>query len=72
MSIRSAINAVRKNLPNEIMEVDSKVSINYEMTAYAEVLSAVSPMLLFNNIAGFPGFKVVSNMFSSRSKIAAY
>ncbi len=72
MSIRSAINAVRKNLPNEIMEVESKVSINYEMTAYAEVLSAVSPMLLFNNIAGFPGFKVVSNMFSSRSKIAAY
>ncbi|MGC8558890.1 MAG: UbiD family decarboxylase domain-containing protein, partial [Nitrososphaeria archaeon] len=72
MSLRSALEEIMKALPGEVIEINKQVSINYEITAYAEALSASSPVLIFRNVNNFPGTTVVSNMFSSRSKIAAY
>ncbi len=72
MSLRSALGELIRSLPNDVIEIDGEVSIEYEITAYAEMLSSTSPVLVFKNIKGYPSFRMVSNLFSSRSKIALY
>jgi len=72
MSLRSALSDLMSVLPNEVLEIDSEVSTEYEITAFAEELSIQSPVLVFKRVKNYPQFTVISNMFSSREKIAAY
>ncbi|MFP3262421.1 MAG: UbiD family decarboxylase [Nitrososphaeria archaeon] len=72
MSLRSALSDLMKVLPNEVLEIDREVSTEYEITAFAEELSLQSPVLVFKRVKNYPQFTVISNMFSSREKIAAY
>ncbi|MEM0145878.1 MAG: UbiD family decarboxylase [Conexivisphaerales archaeon] len=72
MSLRSALSDLVKVMPNEVLKIGQEVSVEYEITAYAEALSASSPVLVFERVKGYAGFTVISNMFSSRSKIAAF
>jgi 4-hydroxy-3-polyprenylbenzoate decarboxylase len=72
MSLRSTLGELIRSLPNEVIEIDNEVSIEHEITAYAETLSSTSPVLLFKKIKHYPSFRLVSNIFSSRSKIALY
>ncbi len=69
-SIRSFIEELRKNHPEEIFEVDEKVKVGFETTAYFLNLRKRNPVVLFNNIDGYDGFTLVTNIFGSEERFA--
>ncbi len=69
-SLRSFIEDLRKNHPEEIFEVDEKVRVDFETTAYYLNLRKRNPVLLFNNIDGYDGFTLATNIFGSEERFA--
>lgn len=71
VDLRSYLNTLREEAPNALWEIETPVSLNYEMTAYAMELEGKTdpPALYFKNVDGFD-FPVVSNLFASRKRIA--
>ena len=69
-SIRTYIDNLRKNDGSEIIEIDDKVNLNYEPTAYYLSLRKQNPVLLFNNIEQYHGFSLVTNLFGSEERVA--
>lgn len=69
--LRSFLQTLRDESPDELWEIDAPVSLSYEMTAYAMELErrASPPVLLFRHVEGFSA-PVVSNLFASRKRIA--
>jgi UbiD family decarboxylase len=69
-SLRSFIEDLRKNHPEEIFEVNDNVKLDFETTAYYLNLRKRNPVLLFNNIIGHTGFTIVTNIFGSEDRFA--
>ena len=71
VDLRSYLQSLRENSPEELWEIDDPVSLSYEMTAYAIELekNPYPPALLFKQVEGFD-FQVLSNIFASRKRIA--
>ena len=69
-SIRSFLEELRKSRPEEIFEVDTKVRVDFEPTAYYLNLSKSNPVILFNKVDGFHNFSLVTNIFGSEERLA--
>ncbi len=69
-SVRSFIQELRKDHPKEVFEVDEKVSVEYETTAYYSNLKKQNSLILFNNVEGFEDFSLVTNIFGSEERLA--
>ncbi len=69
-SIRTLIDDLKKNHPDEIVEVDDEVSVSFEPTAYYLHYKKRSPVLLFNNVEGYPSFSLVTNIFGTEKRLA--
>ncbi len=56
----------------DLLEIDSEVRSRFEITAVLkEALGQQgAPAVLFNNVRGYPGKKVVGNLLASRQKLA--
>ncbi len=69
--LRTYLQTLREKHPEELWEINSPVALEYDMTAYAMELERRQdpPILLFKNVQGFNN-PVVSNIFSSRKRIA--
>jgi len=69
--LRGYLEKLKENYPDEIATVDSPVSIEFDMTAYAIELERKQryPILFFKNVDGFD-YPVVANIFASRHRIA--
>jgi len=66
-SIRSFIEELRESHPEEIFEVDEKVKVDFETTAYFLNLKRRNPVLLFTNIEGYDGFTLVTNILEVKT-----
>ncbi len=69
-SIRTYIDNLRKNDSSEIIEIEDKVNLNYETTAYYLYLRKQNPVLFFRNIEQYNGFSLVTNLFGSEERVA--
>lgn len=69
--LRTFLKTLREKHPEELWEINSPVSLEYDMTAYAMELERRRdpPVLLFGNVEGF-SIPVIANIFSSRKRIA--
>lgn len=69
--LRSFLDYLQQNHPDELMEIDSPISLSYQMTALALELESQKryPTLWFKNVVG-SNFSVVSNLFAKRRRIA--
>jgi 2,5-furandicarboxylate decarboxylase 1 len=72
MRIIEAIEAYQRLHPESVMTLDEPVSIEYEMSCYAHALKSVNPILVFNRVAGYEGFRVVSNVFATSERISFF
>ena len=72
MSLREVIEGYASRHPDDVLEINEAVSTEYEITAVANEVENTAPLLVFNNVLGYPGFRIVSNVFSSKKRIAAY
>ena len=68
--LRSYLESLRAEHPEELWEVETPAPLAYHMTAFALELERrrLSPVLLFNNVTGFD-LPVVCNLFASRQRI---
>jgi 2,5-furandicarboxylate decarboxylase 1 len=68
--LRSFLEKLKLNHPEEILEINDPVPVSFQMTALAFELEKLKrpPALLFNNVIGFSS-PVVSNLFASRRRI---
>lgn len=57
---------------NELLTIEEEVDPCFEITAILQEVSSHSggPAILFNNLKGYPGRKVVGNILASQKKIA--
>jgi 2,5-furandicarboxylate decarboxylase 1 len=71
MDLRSYIDALQIQAPDEIRVVDRKVSNKFELPAVLEKLEAQKqyPAVMFNRVGDSP-MPVVSNLFASRKRLA--
>jgi 4-hydroxy-3-polyprenylbenzoate decarboxylase len=69
--LRAFLQTLREESPDDLWEIDTTVSLNFEMTAYAMELERrqYPPALLFTHVDGFTS-PVLSNLFASRKRIA--
>jgi 2,5-furandicarboxylate decarboxylase 1 len=69
--LRAFLQNLREKHPDELWEINTPVSLEYDMSAYAMELERRQdpPVLLFRHVQGFD-IPVVSNIFSSRKRIA--
>jgi UbiD family decarboxylase len=69
--LRSYLNVLREEQPEELWVIDEPVALDYEMTAYAVELERdpYPPALLFTSVGGSQ-VPVVSNIFASRRRLA--
>ncbi|MGC9208276.1 MAG: UbiD family decarboxylase domain-containing protein [Nitrososphaeria archaeon] len=72
MSLREVVEQYASRHPDDVLEINEAVSTEYEITAIANEVENRAPLLIFSNVLGYPGFRVVSNVFSSKKRIAAY
>ena len=70
IDLRSFLAVLREK--GELLQVDEEIKTRFEITAVLkEVLGEQgSPAVLFENIQGYPGMKVVGNLLASRQKLA--
>lgn len=69
-SIRSYIQYLEENFPNELLSVDDETSTEYETTAYYLALKHKNPVILFKKLRGFPDFSLITNIFGSENRLA--
>jgi 2,5-furandicarboxylate decarboxylase 1 len=69
--LRSYLELVKKEAPEEIRFVDKTVNPRFELTAVIAKLESLNryPALVFNHVQGF-SLPVVSNLFSTRKRLA--
>jgi UbiD family decarboxylase len=72
MRLIEAIEAYRRLNVESVLNVDETVDIEYEMSCYAEALKNVDPILVFNRVAGYENFRVVSNVFATPKRISFF
>ncbi|HDD55404.1 MAG TPA: UbiD family decarboxylase [Chloroflexi bacterium] len=68
--LRSFLDFLRREHPEEILEIKSQVDLEYDMTTYVMELERKGkfPLLFFHDVKGYP-FPVVVNTFASRRRI---
>ncbi|UCG65756.1 MAG: UbiD family decarboxylase [Deltaproteobacteria bacterium] len=67
MSVRSTIEFLKEQ--NEILTVKAEVDPIYEISGITKALDG-GPALLFENIKSYPNARIVSNVFSTRERVA--
>ncbi|MDG7037445.1 MAG: UbiD family decarboxylase [Nitrososphaerota archaeon] len=70
MSLQQFIDSYRKARPDDVLEIDEKISVDYEPTCYANELGDRNPMLLFNRVDGYDGIRLINNIFGTKERIA--
>ena len=68
--LRSFLDFLRREHPEEILEIKDQVDLEYDMTTYVMELERQSkfPLLFFQDVKGYP-YPVVVNTFASRRRI---
>lgn len=68
--LRSFLDFLRREHPDEILEIKGQVDLEYDMTTFAAELEKQGefPLLYFQNVKGYP-YPVVVNTFASRRRI---
>lgn len=69
-SMRDFLKTVREPDGRDIQEVDEEIEILFETTAVYRALEKRNPVILFNNIRGFPDYRIVTNVLGSRNRMA--
>ncbi len=69
-TIRSFVEDLRREHPEQIIEIEDEVSIDYEPTAYYLGLRKKKPVLIFKNLKGFKNFLLVTNIYGSEERLA--
>ncbi|MEM0135431.1 MAG: UbiD family decarboxylase [Thermoplasmatales archaeon] len=69
-SIRSYIEELKNDNRGDILEIEDKVSLSYETTAYYLRLRKKNQVLLFNNLEGYGDFSLVTNIYGSEERVA--
>ena len=69
MKFREYLSFQTEHNPSDTEVVD-EVGIEYEPTAYYEVLRKRNPLIRFERVRGFPDFRLVANLFGSSSRIS--
>ncbi|MCL4447770.1 MAG: UbiD family decarboxylase [Candidatus Thermoplasmatota archaeon] len=69
-TIRSFVEDLKRKHPEQIIEIEDDVSIDYEPTAYYLSLRKRNPVLVFKNLVGFKNFSIVTNIFGSEERLA--
>lgn len=69
--LRTFIAQVKERLPGEFLEVNDRINIRFEPTAYVLALAGMArhPLVVFKNFEG-TSFQVVSNVLGSRRRYA--
>lgn len=68
--LRSFLELLRLEHPNEILRIEKPVSTKYEITAYCSRASRIGdPVLLFENVEDH-GMPIVTNLFATRERVA--
>ena len=69
--LRQFLRSYESQFPDDVLRVDGRVSLDYEVTAYVLELEREGryPLLIFNHVDGYPG-PLVQNVFGSRERIA--
>ncbi|MGC8562361.1 MAG: UbiD family decarboxylase [Thermoplasmata archaeon] len=70
-SIRTYIDNLKRYHSSEIVEIEEKVNLNYEPTAFYLSLRKKNPVLLFNSIEAYSDFSLVTNIFGSEERLAS-
>jgi 2,5-furandicarboxylate decarboxylase 1 len=70
--LRTFLDEIKRNDPQQLLTISQKVSINYTATALAFELEkrGKAPVLIFENLEGFENLKLVANLFGSREMTA--
>ncbi len=68
--LRSFLDFLRQEHPEEILEIKGQVDLEYDMTTYVMELERQGkfPLLFFHDVKGYP-YPVVVNTFASRRRI---
>lgn len=72
MSLRRVIEDYIIKHPEEALEIEKEISIEYEITALAYLVENKAPLLLFKKIKDYQDFNIVSNVFSTKERIFSY
>ncbi|MDG7046952.1 MAG: UbiD family decarboxylase [Nitrososphaerota archaeon] len=70
MSLQQFIDGYWKARPDDVLEIDDKISVDYEPTCYANELRDRNPILLFNRVDGYDGIRLINNIFGTKERIA--
>jgi 2,5-furandicarboxylate decarboxylase 1 len=70
MKFREFLKSYLEHQPSETFVVNEG-SIEYEPTAYYELLRKKNPLIFFERITNFPNFELVLNLFGNTGRIAA-
>ncbi len=69
-SIRSYLEELRRRHPDQLVEIEDEITIDYEPTAYYLALRKKNPVILFKKIRGFSNYNLVTNLFGSMERLA--
>jgi 4-hydroxy-3-polyprenylbenzoate decarboxylase len=55
----------------ELLVIDKEIDPVYDLAGFIQAMEG-GPVLLFNNIKGYPGHRVISNIFATRKRLADF
>jgi len=70
MSLQQFIEDYKRAKPDDVLEINDEVSVEYEPTCYANELRANNSLLMFNKINGYEGARLANNVFGKKERIA--
>lgn len=67
--LRSFLDSYRINHGEDILEIESEMSVEYDITSFHVLKNRMNRILMFNSLSGYPNFRLLTNVLGHKERI---